>query len=143
MYTFYVYLHSLALNQTQGILNCLLFYWTTDLSFQRTTNSGLYTNFALVSLLIGNVVLLVIPVSPSVSKKATYDKFGEEGLKGGVPQDFGGNGAWSSPYVFHENPGKTFRLFFGGDNPFAGRRYTHRPSTIIHLPTICGSIWYI
>ncbi|XP_071395728.1 dnaJ homolog subfamily B member 13 [Centroberyx affinis] len=52
-------------------------------------------------------------------KKATYDKFGEEGLKGGIPPEFGGNGAWSSGYVYHGNPDKTFRQFFGGDNPFA------------------------
>ncbi|CAL8362479.1 unnamed protein product [Lota lota] len=58
-------------------------------------------------------------VLSDLRKKATYDKFGEEGLKGGVPQEFAGNGAWSSPYVFHGNPSKTFTLFFGGDNPFA------------------------
>lgn len=60
---------------------------------------------------------------PTVRKKATYDKFGEEGLKGGIPQEFGFNGAWTSPYVFHGNPQKTFKLFFGVDNPFAGRRH--------------------
>lgn len=53
-------------------------------------------------------------------KKATYDKFGEEGLKGGVPAEFGPSGAWSSKYAYHGNPDKTFKLFFGGDNPFAG-----------------------
>ncbi|XP_070700295.1 dnaJ homolog subfamily B member 13 [Pempheris klunzingeri] len=52
-------------------------------------------------------------------KKATYDKFGEEGLKGGIPPELGSSGAWSSKYVFHGNPEKTFREFFGGDNPFA------------------------
>ncbi|XP_046875916.1 dnaJ homolog subfamily B member 13 [Hypomesus transpacificus] len=52
-------------------------------------------------------------------KKATYDKFGEEGLKGGIPPEFGENGAWSSGYVYHGNPDKVFRQFFGGDNPFA------------------------
>ncbi|XP_040006047.1 dnaJ homolog subfamily B member 13 isoform X3 [Xiphias gladius] len=52
-------------------------------------------------------------------KKATYDKFGEEGLKGGIPAEFGIGGAWSSKYVYHGNPDKTFRQFFGGDNPFA------------------------
>ncbi|KAK1883138.1 DnaJ like subfamily B member 13 [Dissostichus eleginoides] len=52
-------------------------------------------------------------------KKATYDKFGEEGLKGGIPPEFGCSGAWSSKYAYHGNPGKTFREFFGGDNPFA------------------------
>ncbi|XP_071317137.1 dnaJ homolog subfamily B member 13 [Trachinotus anak] len=52
-------------------------------------------------------------------KKATYDKFGEEGLKGGIPPEFGSGGAWSSKYDYHGNPDKTFRQFFGGDNPFA------------------------
>ncbi|KAM4544715.1 dnaJ homolog subfamily B member 13 [Odontesthes bonariensis] len=52
-------------------------------------------------------------------KKATYDKFGEEGLKGGIPAEFGSGGAWSSKYIYHGNPDKTFREFFGGDNPFA------------------------
>ncbi|XP_022066223.1 dnaJ homolog subfamily B member 13 [Acanthochromis polyacanthus] len=52
-------------------------------------------------------------------KKATYDKFGEEGLKGGIPPEFGSGGAWSSKYVYHGKPDKTFRQFFGGDNPFA------------------------
>lgn len=53
-------------------------------------------------------------------KKATYDKFGEAGLKGGIPPKLGCTGAWSSKYVYHGNPDKTFRQFFGGDNPFAG-----------------------
>ncbi|XP_034034598.1 dnaJ homolog subfamily B member 13 isoform X1 [Thalassophryne amazonica] len=52
-------------------------------------------------------------------KRATYDKFGEEGLKDGIPLDFAKSGAWSSGYVYHGNPYKTFRKFFGGDNPFA------------------------
>ncbi|XP_055063959.2 dnaJ homolog subfamily B member 13 [Misgurnus anguillicaudatus] len=52
-------------------------------------------------------------------KKATYDKFGEEGLKGGIPSVLGVNGAWTSGYVYHGNADETFRQFFGGDNPFA------------------------
>ncbi|XP_053561065.1 dnaJ homolog subfamily B member 13 [Bombina bombina] len=52
-------------------------------------------------------------------KKATYDKFGEEGLKGGIPQEFGGEDAWTTGYVYHGDPNKTFKEFFGGDNPFA------------------------
>ncbi|XP_036381125.1 dnaJ homolog subfamily B member 13 [Megalops cyprinoides] len=52
-------------------------------------------------------------------KRATYDKFGEEGLKGGIPPECGGNGAWTTGYTFHETPEKVFRDFFGGDNPFA------------------------
>ncbi|NXY79120.1 DJB13 protein, partial [Glareola pratincola] len=52
-------------------------------------------------------------------KKGIYDKFGEEGLKGGIPLEFGGENPWTAGYVFHNNPDKVFREFFGGDNPFA------------------------
>lgn len=55
-------------------------------------------------------------------KKATYDKFGVEGLKGGIPPEHGSSGAWSSKYIYHGNPDKTFKQFFGGDNPFAGEK---------------------
>ncbi|XP_075876490.1 dnaJ homolog subfamily B member 13 [Nelusetta ayraudi] len=59
-------------------------------------------------------------VLSDLRKKATYDKFGEEGLKGGIPTEFSSQtGAWSSAYVYHGNPEKTFRQFFGSDNPFA------------------------
>ncbi|KAI3373115.1 hypothetical protein L3Q82_006445 [Scortum barcoo] len=58
-------------------------------------------------------------VCVTARKKATYDKFGDEGLKSGIPPEFGSGGAWSSKYVYHCNPEKTFRQFFGGDNPFA------------------------
>lgn len=57
-------------------------------------------------------------------KKATYDKFGEEGLKGGIPPEVGSSGAWSSKYVYHGNPDKTFKKFFGTDNPFASEKST-------------------
>ncbi|KAM7086144.1 dnaJ homolog subfamily B member 13 [Molossus nigricans] len=51
-------------------------------------------------------------------KRAIYDKFGEEGLKGGIPQEFGSQIPWTHGYVFHGNPEKVFHEFFGGDNPF-------------------------
>lgn len=51
-------------------------------------------------------------------KRATYDQFGEEGLKGGVPEGSGSAGAWTSGYCFHGNAEKVFREFFGGDNPY-------------------------
>lgn len=59
--------------------------------------------------------------NPAARKKATYDKFGEEGLRGGIPPESAASGAWSSGYTYHGNPEKTFREFFGGDNPFAGK----------------------
>ncbi|KAL7983122.1 hypothetical protein Chor_010464 [Crotalus horridus] len=52
-------------------------------------------------------------------KKAVYDKFAEEGLKGGIPLEFGIDTPWTEGYVFHGNPDKVFRDFFGGDNPFS------------------------
>merc|ERR1711976_541732 len=51
-------------------------------------------------------------------KRATYDQFGEEGLKNGVPAGSGESGAWTGGYTFHGNADKVFRDFFGGDNPF-------------------------
>ncbi|CAI9563572.1 unnamed protein product [Staurois parvus] len=57
-------------------------------------------------------------VLSDLRKKATYDKFGEEGLKGGIPAEFGGEEAWTLSYSYHGNPEKTFKEFFGGDNPF-------------------------
>jgi len=51
-------------------------------------------------------------------RRAVYDQFGEEGLKSGVPTtDI--IGGFSGGYVFHGNPDKVFREFFGGDNPFS------------------------
>lgn len=52
------------------------------------------------------------------TKRAMYDQFGEEGLKSGVP-NAGSNGAWSYGYNFHGDAEKTFKDFFGTDNPFA------------------------
>ncbi|XP_067322549.1 dnaJ homolog subfamily B member 13 isoform X2 [Anolis sagrei] len=52
-------------------------------------------------------------------KKGVYDKFAEEGLKGGIPLEFGIDTPWTEGYVFHGRPEKVFRDFFGGDNPFA------------------------
>ncbi len=57
-------------------------------------------------------------VAITAATKARYDKFGEEGLKGGVPtadQDF------IEGYTFHGNSKKVFSDFFGGDNPFSGK----------------------
>ncbi|KAM9204990.1 dnaJ homolog subfamily B member 13 [Mergus octosetaceus] len=53
------------------------------------------------------------------AKKGVYDRFGEEGLKGGIPLEGGDDDSWTGGYVFHNNPDKVFREFFGGDNPFA------------------------
>ncbi|XP_072302506.1 dnaJ homolog subfamily B member 13 [Eucyclogobius newberryi] len=58
-------------------------------------------------------------VLSDLGKKATYDKFGEDGLKCGIPTEFAKGGAWSLKYAYHNNPEKTFKEFFGSDNPFS------------------------
>lgn len=59
-----------------------------------------------------------IILSPVDKRRAIYDQFGEEGLKGGVPD---GSGGFTHGYTFHGDPFKVFSTFFGGNNPFAGK----------------------
>ncbi|KAG1944776.1 dnaJ homolog subfamily B member 1b [Pimephales promelas] len=49
-------------------------------------------------------------------KKDIYDRFGEEGLKGGVPG--GGGGGSNFTYTFQGDPHAMFSEFFGGRSPF-------------------------
>jgi len=49
-------------------------------------------------------------------RRALYDQFGEEGLKNGVPTTK--EGVFTKGYVFHGDPERVFKEFFGGDNPF-------------------------
>eukprot|EP00118_Oscarella_pearsei_P003946 m.16396 g.16396 ORF g.16396 m.16396 type:complete len:315 (+) comp26896_c0_seq3:549-1493(+) len=49
-------------------------------------------------------------------RRAVYDQFGEEGLKNGVPT--AEPGGFTGAYTFHGEPRKTFREFFGSENPF-------------------------
>ena len=56
-------------------------------------------------------------------KREIYDKYGEEGLKGGVPGGGGGSGGFESggqnyTWTYHGDPNATFASFFGGSNPF-------------------------
>jgi len=53
-------------------------------------------------------------------KRATYDMFGEEGLKNGIPVGTDDSPSWTSGYIFHGDANRVFRDFFGGDNPFQG-----------------------
>jgi len=53
-------------------------------------------------------------------KRATYDMFGEEGLKNGVPVGTDESSGWTPGYSFHGDADRVFRDFFGGDNPFQG-----------------------
>lgn len=50
-------------------------------------------------------------------KKEIYDKYGEDGLKGGVPGGGGGPGE-SFSWSYHGDPRTTFASFFGGSDPF-------------------------
>ena len=58
-------------------------------------------------------------------KRAVYDKYGEEGLKG-QPSFGGGTGggqgmpAGFTSFTFSGDPFKTFHDFFGDENPFPG-----------------------
>ncbi|XP_030648156.1 dnaJ homolog subfamily B member 13 [Chanos chanos] len=70
-------------------------------------------------------------------KKATYDKFGEEGLKGGIPVELD-NGAWTSGYVYHGNPEKIFKQFFGGDNPFSDFHSENGEDMNVEFGGLCG-----
>ena len=51
------------------------------------------------------------------NRQAIYNQFGEEGLKGGVPDGICG---FTQGYTFHSDHFKVFSTFFGGNNPFAG-----------------------
>ncbi|KAH8966395.1 hypothetical protein BDL97_03G023300 [Sphagnum fallax] len=61
-------------------------------------------------------------------KRVIYDKYGEEGLKGGVPQpspggsqSFSNGGSSTSSFAFNpRNAEDIFAEFFGGSSPFAG-----------------------
>ncbi|XP_071508166.1 dnaJ homolog subfamily B member 5-like [Diadema antillarum] len=50
-------------------------------------------------------------------KRDIYDKYGEEGLKGGDGMPQGEQGE-SFHWTFHGDPNATFTSFFGGNNPF-------------------------
>lgn len=75
------------------------------------------------------------------TKRAMYDQFGEEGLKAGVP-NAGSNGAWSQGYTFQGDAEKTFKEFFGTDNPFADfsdMNWKNEQSTAEGAPMSFGS----
>uniref|UniRef100_UPI003AACD877 dnaJ homolog subfamily B member 1b isoform X2 n=1 Tax=Centroberyx gerrardi TaxID=166262 RepID=UPI003AACD877 len=51
-------------------------------------------------------------------KKDIYDRFGEDGLKGGGPSGGGAGGPGTFSYTFQGDPHAIFAEFFGGRNPF-------------------------
>ncbi|CAH1389796.1 unnamed protein product [Nezara viridula] len=54
--------------------------------------------------------------------KSIYDHYGEAGLKKGTLTPVG----WHSPWVYHGEPIKTFKKFFGTANPYADLMYCMR-----------------
>ena len=68
------------------------------------------------------------------SRRVCFDKFGEEGLKAGVPT---AEGNFVPGYTFHGDAGQVFRDFFGSDNPFTGKidsgTYTTNQTVHMHL----------
>lgn len=56
-------------------------------------------------------------------KKSIYDRFGEEGLKGGPPpsgDERGRGGRGFQTYTFQGDPREIFQRMFGGSDPFGG-----------------------
>ncbi|KAM9792132.1 dnaJ homolog subfamily B member 1b [Neosynchiropus ocellatus] len=51
-------------------------------------------------------------------KKDVYDRYGEEGLKGGGPSGGSAGGPGNFSYTFQGDPHVIFSEFFGGRNPF-------------------------
>ncbi|KAH8345291.1 hypothetical protein KR067_000577 [Drosophila pandora] len=51
-------------------------------------------------------------------KRDIFDKYGEEGLKGGMPGPDGGSQPGGYSYQFHGDPRATFAQFFGSSDPF-------------------------
>ncbi|XP_031428146.1 dnaJ homolog subfamily B member 13 isoform X2 [Clupea harengus] len=105
------YYAALEINRNATDADIKKAYRRLSLKYHPQTNDmpGVYEKF--------NKLAEAYDVLSDPRKKATYDKFGEEGLKGGIPEE--GNGAWTSGYTYNANPEKIFRQFFGGDNPFA------------------------
>lgn len=63
------------------------------------------------------LVCMAYDVLSNECRRATYDQFGDEGLKRGVPAG-GSVGQWTHGYTFHGDCLMVFREFFGGDNPY-------------------------
>ncbi|XP_071799528.1 dnaJ homolog subfamily B member 4-like [Asterias amurensis] len=51
-------------------------------------------------------------------KRAIFDKYGEEGLKGGSGPAPGGGSGGNFKWTYHGDPNATFQSFFGGEDPF-------------------------
>ncbi|KOC69454.1 DnaJ like protein subfamily B member 13 [Habropoda laboriosa] len=64
-------------------------------------------------------------------KRTIYDQFGEEGLKNGVP----GAEGFIRPYIYHGEPMRTYREFFGTESPYADLLYVlTQSSSLLEFP---------
>ncbi|XP_076637178.1 dnaJ homolog subfamily B member 13 [Colletes latitarsis] len=64
-------------------------------------------------------------------RRAIYDQFGEEGLKNGVP---GADGI-IEPYIYHGEPMRTYREFFGTESPYADLlQIVLQPPSVLEFP---------
>ncbi|XP_076182245.1 dnaJ homolog subfamily B member 13 [Ptiloglossa arizonensis] len=83
---------------------------------------------------LGTVFALVTEAYDVLSdplKRTIYDQFGEEGLKNGVP----GAEEFIRPYIYHGEPMRTYREFFGTETPYADLLYTlSQPSSVLEFP---------
>ncbi|CAL7934854.1 unnamed protein product [Xylocopa violacea] len=90
---------------------------------KRAKNESLSTIFALVTE--------AYDVLSDPLKKAIYDQFGEEGLKNGLP----GSEGFIQPYIYHGEPMKTYREFFGTESPYADLLHIlTQPSSLLEFP---------
>lgn len=65
-----------------------------------------------------NAICEAYEVLSNPEHKATYDRYGYEGLKNGVPQKRSQHTKVQSGYVFSGNSMDIFQSFFGSKNPF-------------------------
>ncbi|XP_029043571.2 dnaJ homolog subfamily B member 13-like [Osmia bicornis bicornis] len=89
----------------------------------RAKDESLWTIFSLVAE--------AYDVLSNPFKRAIYDQFGEEGLKNGVPGDEG----FIQPYIYHGEPMRTYREFFGTESPYADLFHVlTQPSSVLEFP---------
>ncbi|XP_076235032.1 LOW QUALITY PROTEIN: dnaJ homolog subfamily B member 13 [Calliopsis andreniformis] len=83
---------------------------------------------------LGTIFALVAEAYDVLSdplRRAVYDQFGEEGLKNGVPSTEG----FIEPYIYHGEPMRTYREFFGSESPYADLLHIlTQPSSLLEFP---------
>ncbi|CAK9816846.1 DnaJ homolog subfamily B member 13 [Anthophora quadrimaculata] len=90
---------------------------------ERTKDDSLNTIFTLVAE--------AYDVLSDPFKRTIYDQFGEEGLKNGVP----GAKEFIRPYIYHGEPLRTYREFFGTESPYADLLYVlTQSSSLLEFP---------